>query len=141
MIEAKQLQEFFAGGRWAVAGVSRDSGKYGSIVYRRLRDRGEEVYPVNPRISEIEGIPCYPTVADPPEVVDQIVIVTPARRTERIVEQAVEAGIRRIWMQPGAESVKAVEYCRSCGVNVVSGMCILRHMDSLEREAAEAARE
>lgn len=126
------MKEFFTGGRWAVVGVSRDPDKYGYIVYQRLKRRGEKVYPVNPNTDEVEGETCYPTLADLPEPVDQIVVVLPPSRTERVVVDAVEQGIRRVWMQPGAESSAAVDYCRAKGVTVVSGRCILRYMDQMD---------
>jgi len=131
MAQGSKPDEFFDGGRWAVVGVSRDADKYGSIVHRRLKDRGEEVYPVNPSVTEIEGEPCYPSLADLPDEVEQIVIVVPPSRTEEVVREAADQGIGRIWMQPGAESNSAVEYCYARGINVVSGQCILRFMDAL----------
>ena len=132
MAEKSQMREFFSGGRWAVVGVSRDEYKYGSIVHRRLKDRGEEVYPVNPKVPDIGGEPCYASLADLPEGVEQIVVVVPPRLTEQVVEEAAGQSIRRVWMQPGAESDAAVEYCRAHGITVVSGRCILRYMDELD---------
>lgn len=132
MADRPRMGEFFGGGRWAVVGVSRDRDKYGSIVHQRLKDRGEEVYPVNPTVAEVGGERCYASLADLPEGVEQIVIVVPPERTEKVVEEAAGKGIRRVWMQPGAESKSAVEYCRAHGINVVSGQCILRYMDELD---------
>lgn len=131
-------RQFFQGGRWAVVGVSRDPDKYGHIVHRRLKGRGEDVYPVNPRVKDVEGEPCYASLADLPESVDQIVIVVPPRSTERVVQEAAARGITRVWMQPGAESSAAVEFCKTKGINVISGRCILRFMDQLD--AADRAR-
>jgi uncharacterized protein len=130
--EKSQMKEFFSGGRWAVVGVSRDEHKYGSIVHRRLKDRGEEVYPVNPKLPDIDGERCYASLADLPEGVEQIVVVVPPQLTEQVVEEAAGQGIRRVWMQPGSESEAAVEYCHAHGINVVSGRCILRYIDELE---------
>jgi uncharacterized protein len=132
MADRSRMDEFFGGGRWAVVGVSRDADKYGSIVHRRLKDRGEEVYPVNPTVAEIGGERCYASLAELPPGVEQIVIVVPPERTEKVVEEAARKGIRRVWMQPGAESKTAVEYCRAHDINVVSGQCILRYMDELD---------
>jgi predicted CoA-binding protein len=64
--------------------------------------------------------------------VEQIVIVVPPRLTEQVVREAADRGIERVWMQPGAESASAVEYCETHGINVVSGRCILRYMDELD---------
>ncbi len=132
MADRNKMDEFFGGGRWAVVGVSRDADKYGSIVHRRLKARGEESYPVNPATSEIGGERCYASLADLPEGVEQIVVVVPPASTEKVVQQAASEGIRRVWMQPGAESTAAVEYCRDHGIDVVSGRCILMYMDQLD---------
>lgn len=130
------LDEFFRGGPWAVVGVSRYPNKYGSIVHRRLKRRGEVVYPVNPELAEVEGERCYPNLFELPEPVEQIVVVLPPKGTEKVVNEAVEAGIRRVWLQPGAESSEAVEYGRSRGLTVVHGRCILRHMDALDMKGS-----
>ena len=132
MADRSNMDEFFSGGCWAVVGVSRDTDKYGTIVHRRLKDRGEEVYAVNPGLTKIGDERCYASVTELPDEVEQIVIVVPPGQTERVVEDAAAKGIRRVWMQPGAESSAAVEYCRSRGINVVSRQCILRYMDELD---------
>ena len=139
MADRKQMDDFFSGSPWAVVGVSNDPDKFGSIVHRRLKDRGEVVFPVNPRLDEVGGEPCYRTLADLPEKVGQIVVVVPPGQTRGVVETAIEEGIGRIWMQPGAESTEAVALCLTSGVSVVSGRCILRFMDSLDVERATVA--
>lgn len=126
------MDEFFSGGCWAVVGVSQDATKYGSQVHRRLKKRGERVYPVNPRVRDIGGETCYPDLVSLPEDVSQIVIVIPPKNTEEVVVEAVACGITRVWMQPGSESKTAVEYCRAHGVNVIYGRCILHYMDELD---------
>jgi len=109
----------------AVVGASRDRGKYGNIVYRRLRELGVRVYAVNPSASTIEGDPSYPGLDRLPDRVEGAVIVVPPAETEKIVRQAAAAGIRSVWMQPGAESRDAVRYCEESGLCVISNACIL----------------
>ena len=79
------------------------------------------VYPVNPRADEVEGLESYADLAALPRPVRAISIVTPPSITERVVEQAAELGIRHIWMQPGAESDKAVGRAERAGMNVIAG--------------------
>src|SRR5512143_1511594 len=88
----------------AVVGASRDREKYGNIVFRRLASLGLKVYPVNPNAETIEGERAYPSLGDLPEKVEGAVLVVPPRETERVVREAVAAGISAIWLQPGAES-------------------------------------
>jgi len=136
MPEQGDMGEFFTGGRWAVVGFSRDPFKYGYIVHRRLKTHGEEVVAVNPKAEEVDGEPCYPSLADVPESVEQVVVVLPPRTTDEVVREAARLGVTKVWMQPGAESAAAVDFCRSQGMNVVSGSCILRYMDRREAGAA-----
>ncbi len=109
----------------AVVGASRDRNKYGNIVYRFLRDQGLKVYAVNPSTDSVEGDPSYPSLDNLPEQVEGVVIVVTPRETEKTVRQAAAAGVRAVWMQPGAESREAVEFCEKSGLRVVSNACIL----------------
>jgi predicted CoA-binding protein len=137
MANEPRMDDFFGGGRWAVVGVSRDPYKYGYIVHRRLKARGEEVFAVNPNVDEVDGEPCYASLADLPEAVDQIVIVIPPDETAQVVEEAAEQGVHRVWMQPGAESSAAVDFCKEQGMNVVAGRCILRYMDYIDARSED----
>ena len=137
MADEQRMDDFFEGGRWAVVGVSRDPYKYGYIVHQKLKSHGEEVFAVNPNVDEVDGEPCYASLADLPEPVDQIVIVLPPGATEQVVEEAAGQGVTRVWMQPGAESSAAVDFCKGRGINVVAGRCILRYIDHLDARGAD----
>jgi CoA binding domain len=58
----ESVTAFLRGRRFAVAGVSRQPGQTANAVFRRLRDAGYEVLPINPRASEVEGVTCYSSV-------------------------------------------------------------------------------
>lgn len=117
---------FLGGGPFAVVGASTNREKYGNKVLRVYQQNGREVYPVNPRAEEIEGLAAYPDLASLPEVPHGVSIITPPAITEQVVEQAVGLGVKHLWMQPGAESPRAVAYARENGVNVVAnGPCVL----------------
>ena len=92
-----------------------------------MRDqRRYDAIPVNPKEASIEGIPCVASVADLPDEVKSISVITPPHVTEQVVEMAAAKGIENIWMQPGAESPRAVELCREKNINVIAdGSCIL----------------
>jgi predicted CoA-binding protein len=84
------------------------------------------VYPVNPRVDSVEGLPAYPDLASLPERVHGVSIITPPEVTIGIVEQAARAGIRHLWMQPGAESEAAIARAGELGLNLIhSGPCVL----------------
>ena len=112
---------------WAVVGASQDRAKYGYRVFRSMRQAGYTVYPVNPKGGELDGVTVYPSLADlpqPPEVID---LVVPPEVTEQVVEEAHRLGLKRIWMQPGAESPKAIAYCQAHGIEVVHQACAMVH--------------
>lgn len=112
---------------WAVVGASQDQSKFGYRVYRSLRDAGYVVYPVNLKGGELEGAPVYRTLADlpqPPEVID---LVVPPAVTEQVVKEAHALGLTRIWMQPGAESEAAIDFCQDHGIQAVVDECAMVH--------------
>jgi predicted CoA-binding protein len=113
-------QEFLAQKRIAVAGVSRQpSGHGANTVYRRLRERGYEVFAVNPHADTVEGDPCYHDLGSIPGGVDAVVIGTTPAVAESVVRECHELGITRVWMHrgvgPGSVSDAAADYCRRNG--------------------------
>lgn len=120
------IDSFLAGSSFAVVGASADRSKYGNKVLRSYLQAGRRVYPVNPKLDEIEGQTSYPDLASLPETVHGVSIVTPPAVTEAIVEQAAAAGIRQLWMQPGAESEAAIARAGELGLELIhSGPCVL----------------
>jgi predicted CoA-binding protein len=120
-------EEFLAQPRIAVAGVSRDTKQPANLIYRRLRDTGHDVFAVNPHADEVEGVRSYPSVTAIPDAVDGVVVVTPAKVSESIVADCVEAGVPRVWLHrglgPGSSSEAAVALGRANGLSVISGGC------------------
>ena len=120
------IESFLSGSPFAVAGASSDRAKYGNKVLRCYFQNGRKAHPLNPRELEIEGHAVYPDLVSLPEAVHGLSIITPPPVTERLVEQAAEAGIKHVWMQPGAESPLAVERARELGLNCIAGgPCLL----------------
>ena len=66
------IKEFMGQKRYAVVGASDNPEKYGNKIVKNLKNRGYEVYPVNPRLKEVEGLCCYSTIADIPVKVDAV---------------------------------------------------------------------
>src|SRR6266498_2833681 len=91
--------EFLANKRVAVTGVSRNAKGHGSnTVYKRLRDRGYEVFAVNPNADEVEGDRCYHDLRDIPGGVDAVVIATKPEAAEATMRECAELGIKHTWM-------------------------------------------
>ena len=122
--------EFLADKRIAVTGVSRTPKTHGSNnVYRRLRERGYQVFAVNPNTDKVEGDPSYPDLASIPGGVQAVVIGTRPAIAEDTMRECAELGIKHVWMHrgPGAGSVSnaATSYGRAHGITVIDGGCPL----------------
>jgi predicted CoA-binding protein len=120
--------EFLAHKRVAVTGVSRTHGKHGSnVVYMRLRDRGYEVFGVNPNAEEVEGDRAYRDLTSIPGGVEAVVIGTSPEHANETMRECAELGVKHVWMHrgPGAGSVskEAADYGRSHGITVIDGGC------------------
>lgn len=121
---------FLAHKRIAVTGVSRSPQGHGSnAVYKRLRDRGYEVFAVNPNADEVEGDRCYHHLRDIPGGVEAVVIATRPETAEETMHECDELGIKETWMHRafGAGSVcdEATVYGREHGMTVIDGGCPL----------------
>jgi uncharacterized protein len=122
--------EFLAHKRIAVTGVSRKSKEHGSnTVFKRLRDRGYEVFAVNPNAEEVEGAHSYHNLRSIPGGVDAVVIATAADKAEGTMQECVDLGIKHVWMHrsygPGSVSAAATAYGRDHGITVIDGGCPL----------------
>lgn len=122
----QDIRQFMSAKAFAVAGASGDPEKYGHKCFAALLRRGYTVYPVNPRATDVLGVKAYPTVGALPEPVESLSIVTPPAVTEQVVADAIAFGVKNIWMQPGAESQKAILAAKAAGVTVIAdGACLL----------------
>lgn len=125
MVLKTVIDGFLAQETLALAGVSRSGGKFGNKVLRDLSGKGYKILPVHPEAVDVDGVRCYPSLADLPTAAGGLVLVVPPPQTERLVREAGEAGIGRVWMQPGAESEAAIRFCEERGIDVVHGECIM----------------
>jgi uncharacterized protein len=122
--------EFLANKRVAVTGVSRTPKTHGSNnVYRRLRERGYDVFAVNPNADQVEGDRSYPDLKSIPGGVEAVVIGTRPEIAEDTMQECAELGIKHVWMHrgPGAGSVSAAatDYGRQQDITVIDGGCPL----------------
>ena len=120
--------EFLSHRRVAVTGVSRNAKDHGSnVVYKRLRDRGYEVFAVNPNADEVEGDRAYHDLRSIPGGVEAVVIGTRPEIADETMRECAELGIKHVWMHrgPGAGSVSesATGYGREHDIGVIDGGC------------------
>jgi len=121
---------FLANKRIAVTGVSRKAEGHGAnAVFKRLRDRGYEVFAVNPNADQVENARSFHDLKSIPGGVDGVVIGTRPETAEATMRECAELGIKNVWMHrgPGAGSVSkaATDYGRQHGITVIDGGCPL----------------
>lgn len=122
--------EFLAKRRIAVTGVSRKPAQHGSnIVYRRLRERGYEVFAVNPNAVEVEGAACFRDLKSIPGGVDAVVIGTRPEHAMVTMRECADLGITHVWMHRsvgiGSVSEEAAAWGRQRKIRVIAGGCPL----------------
>jgi predicted CoA-binding protein len=125
----ERVLAFLSGRRFAVAGVSRQPTQAANAVFRKLRDCGYEVFPINPHASEVEGVKSYSDIASVPGHLDGVVIATSPDVSIQIVQQCVEHGVNRVWFHrsfgTGSVSEEAVRACEAHGIDGIVGGCPL----------------
>jgi predicted CoA-binding protein len=130
------IADFLSGRRVAVAGVSRGSASAANPVYRKLRDSGYEVFPVNPNASQLEGVACYPDLASIPATLDGVVVATHPAVSAEVVRQAANQGIPRVWLHrsfgQGSVSATAVQECGKSGIACIVGGCPLMYCEPVD---------
>ena len=127
---------FLAGKRFAVAGVSRQPQQAANAIFRKLRDSGFEVLPINPNAAEVEGVRCYPDLASIQGDLDGVVIATPPAAALNIVRQCGEKGVRQVWFHrsfgTGSVSSEAVRECKARGIEAIVGGCPLMYCEPVD---------
>lgn len=136
------VKDFVDQKRIAVVGVSDKRETGCNLGYRTLKKTGHTVYPVNPRLTTYDGVPCYPDLKSIPERPEAVFILANPKVTEEIVKQCVDLGIKHVWMhclmgtKPGAGAAStsvsqaAVQMCRENGIEVIPGGCPNQFLNS-----------
>ena len=139
MSQFEQLaQEFLAQKRIAVAGVSRNPNETANAIYRTLRDKGYEVFAVNPNAETVEGDTCYPNMQAIPGGVDGAMLVTTPEHSALVAQDCVAAGVPRVWMHnntfaPSSVSDAGTAVCRQNGIVVIDGGCPMMFFDPFHK--------
>jgi len=121
------IDDFISQPSLAIVGVSRqaDKNKFGNSAYKELKNKGYQLYLVHPSAEILEGQRAYPSLKALPSGIGGVLVIVPPAQAEKVVQDAHQAGINRIWLQQGAESQVAIQYCQQNGMSVVHNHCIL----------------
>ena len=109
----------------AVVGATDNPAKYGYVIYRDLKAKGFEVYPVNLTRATVDGDAAYPDLSSLPATPTIVNIVVPPAETLRVLQEAVALGLRNVWVQPGAEDDAVVRFIAEHDLGAVVNACIM----------------
>ena len=120
----------------AVVGLSDDESRPSYEVAAYLQSQGYEIIPVNPRLTEALGAPCYPDLHAVPRPVDVVDVFRRSEHVLPIAQAAVEIGAKTLWLQDGVVNEEAAEIAREAGLAVVMDDCMLRRHARLRQQGA-----
>ncbi len=127
MVKLKQIEDFLGSQPIALAGVSRNPKKFGSIAFNELTKKGLKLVPVNPNMNEFAGSHVYPGIGSLPDEVRGVIVATGRDKTAGVVREAIGKGIKNIWIQQMAESKEALDMLKGSDINYITGECILMY--------------
>jgi predicted CoA-binding protein len=103
-----------------IVGASRDQMKFGNRAVRAYKDAGAEVYPINPKAGDIEGVKTYATIKDVPAgKTDLASIYTKPEITEDLLPELAAYGIKKLFLNPGAESDALIDQAKHLGIEPI----------------------
>ncbi len=108
---------------WAVVGLSDRPERPSHSVARFLLERGYDITPVNPHLREVLGLTCYPDVRSIPRPIDVVDIFRRGELVEPVVDDAIAAGARVVWMQLGVINHAAAAKAARAGLVVIMDRC------------------
>jgi predicted CoA-binding protein len=109
----------------AIIGASSDRSKYGNKSVRAHLQQGYQVFPVNPKQTEIEGLPAFKSIADVPVRPDRVSVYLPPSVLEKILADIAAKGCDELWLNPGTESESVMAEANRLGLNVIQACSIV----------------
>jgi uncharacterized protein len=115
----------------AVYGMSKNPAKAANYVPAYLRGQGYNIIPINPTANEIDGLRCYPKLADVPDKIEILNVFRPSEDALDAVIEAVErkrtkGDIELIWLQEGIINDDAKLLAETNGIAFVQDKCMLK---------------
>ncbi len=109
--------------RITVVGASATPGKVAHNVPKYMLDHGWDVVPVNPRVTQLYGRPCYPDLASAPKPLGLVNLYRPGPETPPFVAEAIREGASAIWLQLGIVSAESRALAARAGIPYIEDAC------------------
>lgn len=110
---------------WAVVGSVNNKEKYAYKIYHFLKNKGYEVYAVDPSGKPVDGEKSYTKLSELPQKPDAVDMVINPLRGGEFVKEAYSLGVNYIWFQPGAESEELIHMAMGLSMEVVFNQCVM----------------
>jgi len=128
----ESIEQFLNCKNIAIVGMSSKTAKFGNLAYKELSNKDYNVFPIHPKSKKIDDSKCYNTFESISDEIEGVLISVHPEETEKVVVAAHQNGIKNIWMQQGAQSDNAIQYCNESNLNVVHDQCILMYANPVK---------
>ena len=108
----------------ASVGLSSNQEKESFWIASYLKEQGYRLIPVNPTADEILGEKAYPDLESIPEKIDVVQVFRRSEDVPPVVDSAIKAGAKVVWMQAGIVNEEAAQKAREAGLEVVMDACM-----------------
>lgn len=131
-----ELSGFFNPRSVAIVGASKTPGKIGNAIVKNMIQSGfpGEIFPINPKEKEIEGLKCYPSVSAIEGNVDQVIVAIPAAHTVKLAEECgekdagymvvISAGFKEVGQEGMQLEKQLVSTCHRYNMRLLGPNCI-----------------
>jgi len=109
----------------AIIGASNNRGKFSNKAVRAYLKQGFEVYPVNPKEDEIEGLKAYKTILDVPGDIDRVSVYLPPAVTLGVLEDIAKKAPKELFLNPGSENEEVVKKAKALGLDPILACSIV----------------
>ncbi|MCF8262594.1 MAG: CoA-binding protein [Melioribacteraceae bacterium] len=133
----QKVKEFLNLKNIAIAGVSRNpKTEVGNAIYKKFKESGYNVFPINPNADVIEGDKCYPNLSVISEKVEGVFVATRPEISLTIANQCKELGISKMWLHStlgnGSFYQGTVDFCKENGISLIEKGCPMLHLNPVD---------
>ncbi|HZG53708.1 MAG TPA: CoA-binding protein [Pyrinomonadaceae bacterium] len=121
-----------------VVGLSSNTWRASNSVSAYMQSKGYRIIPVNPNETEVLDEKAYATLAEVPEQVEFVNVFRRSEEAGAVVDEAIRAGAKAVWLQEGVIDVAAAKRALEAGLLVVMDRCILKEHARMQRARRSA---
>ncbi|MBI1313367.1 CoA-binding protein [bacterium] len=110
----------------AVIGASRDRSRFGNISVRAHRQKGYQVFPINPHAAEIEGLPAFASLSElPVKHLDRMTVYVPADVGLALLDEIAAFDVNEVWFNPGSCDARIRARAAELGLKIIEACSIV----------------